>query len=67
MARDDQVAEWLVSTVQQLANDLCDQKGQVRTIEAQSWSWHAMMLDIGRDVFMVRVSSRQQPIVGVRP
>jgi len=45
--------------------NLADQEGQVRRHETETGRWHAVMLDIRRDVFVVRIGARQRRIGGM--
>ena len=53
--------------LQYLTLDLFDQKGQVGAGEAQVGGWNAMVLDVRRDVLVVRMSHGQGSIMGVWP
>jgi hypothetical protein len=53
--------------LQHLALDFFDEERQVGAGEAQVWGWDAMMLDVRRNVLIVREASRQAGIVGVFP
>jgi hypothetical protein len=45
---------------------LLNQRRQVRLSEAHLWCWNAMMLGIWRNVFVMRMSTLQGWVMGLR-